>query len=167
LQIIDCTYSSIHFKVGKQLFPKKLILTKVKIFNFFFPSRYLKTASNNNSKESKERSVPRKSRKSQPKRNIKHTVVLDSEDSGDHLIEEVTEDPWREVSVSSIEESETDRSEVDLSRVKLETSDVEDLSSKHSDKGRFHQSWCFFNFLLFLKLIFPTLCSKRCMIFGR
>ncbi|XP_045171451.2 zinc finger E-box-binding homeobox 2-like isoform X1 [Mercenaria mercenaria] len=95
---------------------------------------YLKTASNNNTKETRERSVPRKSRKSQPKRNIKHTALLDSEDSGDHLTGSVTEDPWREVSVSSVEESETETSEVDLSRVKQEVIDVDDTNVKNSDK---------------------------------
>ncbi|XP_053375518.1 zinc finger and BTB domain-containing protein 24-like isoform X2 [Mercenaria mercenaria] len=96
---------------------------------------YLKTASNNNTKETRERSVPRKSRKSQPKRNIKHTALLDSEDSGDHLTGSVTEDPWREVSVSSVEESETETSEVDLSRVKQEVIDVDDTNVKNSDKA--------------------------------
>ena len=79
--------------------------------------------------------------------------MLDSEDSGDHL-RDVTEDPWREVSVSSVEESETERSEVDLSRVKQEVIDVDELSSKHLEKGMFINHGACHSFLYF-KIIQP------------
>lgn len=79
--------------------------------------------------------MPRKSRKSKPKRNIKHT--LESEDSSDHCTTiNSLEDPWREVSVSSVDsEPEAEKSEVDLSRVKHEIIDTDDAKSKHSNKG--------------------------------
>lgn len=99
--------------------------------------RYLKTVrnNNNNAKETQERPVPRKSRKSKPKRNIKHN--LESEDSSDHCTTiNCPEDPWREVSVSSVEsETEVEKSEVDLSRVKHEIIDTDDDKSKHLNKG--------------------------------
>ncbi|KAL4223481.1 Broad-Complex [Mactra antiquata] len=106
---------------------------------------HLKTSSNDIVKQQQqqqlqpkqERVNPRKSRKSQPKRNIKHSSFVDSDESCDLITAEETENPWGDDSVSDSRESMqngSDRS-IDLSRVKQETGEKEKLrTTEHSDK---------------------------------
>lgn len=88
----------------------------------------------------------RKSRKSQPKRNIRQAEIIDSdEDSGAQSAHDMSSASWRERSVSSVEEAETSNRETsdmdtsfDLSKVKHEVDEGDDIvRAKQNDKGKF------------------------------
>lgn len=91
----------------------------------------------------------RKSRKSQPKRNIRHAAIIESDDdSGGPSAQDQATPSWRERSVSSVDETEASardtndmESSFDLSKVKHEVEDSEEhVRAKQNDKGQYKYS---------------------------
>jgi len=122
----------------------------VNLFCFTLRNQKTADATNNAPKQTqakqtaKQQQSGRKSRKSQPKRNFRHTALDSDDDAGGPSTQDTSGASWRERSVSSIDETEVSARDTremdasfDLSKVKHEVDlDEEHMRAKQNDKGK-------------------------------